>query len=103
MDPSVVDQYELLDMLVEIEKTLPDSLEDVVFPGMLHFSPMPANLSDPLVGQVVCLRYPSSSTTGGTARPYNDICALPGTKLLVHTSSFKHPTLKLTPKLKHTP
>lgn len=33
MDPNVVGQYELVQTLVEIERGLPDSLEDVVFPG----------------------------------------------------------------------
>lgn len=33
MDPNVVDQYDLLETLMDIEKSLPDSLEDVVFPG----------------------------------------------------------------------
>lgn len=32
MDPNVVDQYELVQTLVEIERSLPDSLEGVVFP-----------------------------------------------------------------------
>lgn len=44
MDPIVVDQYDLLETLMEIEKSLPDSLKDVVFPGTFliltsyHFS-----------------------------------------------------------------
>lgn len=33
MDSDVVDQYDLLETLMEIEKSLPDSLKDVVFPG----------------------------------------------------------------------
>lgn len=33
MDPTIVDQHTFLKTLIEVERSLPDSLEGVVFPG----------------------------------------------------------------------